>query len=227
MENEIKKKPAYNNAYTAISPMRADCEYAGTLCLMKKKKMKITILQILIILLLNVNCGIGQNKIEKVEINKTITDKQIETLQGIKLIHEVFVTIAVKWNNSFKSKRVFVESLSEEQKLVYAIWILDMNVKNGGFQQYYHNSNGEIYDISAIAAKEMKMDKIVEVVTKANKIFLVDNTEDKEISFSDKQRDELSKLDIEYYKADTDKYVYNSIANYIKANKEKFVKKEH
>lgn len=189
--------------------------------------MKNTILQILIILILSVNCGIGQNKIDKVEMNKTVTEEQIDTLEGIKLIHEVFVTIAVKWNNSFKSKREFVETLSEEQKLVYAIWILDMNVKNGGFQQYYHNSNGEIYDISATAAKEMKMENVFDIVTKANKLFLTDNSENREISFTDMQRDELSKLDREYYKADTDKFIYNSISNYIKTNKEKFVKKEH
>lgn len=189
--------------------------------------MKNTILQISIILILSINCGIGQNKIDKMEMNKTISEEQIETLEGINLIHEIFVTIVVKWKNSFKSKRDFVESLPKEQKLIYAIWILDMNVKNGGFQQYYHNSNGEIYDISATAAKEMKMKNVFEIITKANKLFLADNSENKEIAFSDMQRDELSKLDREYYQADTDKYIYNSIANYIKSNKEKFVKKEH
>ena len=69
------------------------------------------------------------------------------------------------------------------------------------------------------------MDKIVEIVMKANQIFLSENSENKEIAFSAKQRDELSKLDSKYYQADTNEYIYNSIANYIKANKGKFVNK--
>ena len=189
--------------------------------------MKKAFLQILIFLLTIINCGIAQNMNQRVIMKNTITEKQIDSLDGIDLIHEVFVSIAGKWNNSFKSKSAFVESLPEEQKLVYAIWVLDMNVKNGGFQQYYYNSNGALYDLSANAAKEMEMDKVFEIITNANKIFLKDNSENSEISFSDKQIDELSIFNRQYYQADTDKYIYKSIANYIKTNKAMFITKEN
>ena len=154
-----------------------------------------------------------------------VTSKQIDTLEGFDLIYVVFVNIALKNGSSNNETRTdFLKKIPLEQQLVYALWILDMNVKNGGFSQYYNNSSGELLDLTLLACKKMELKEYRKIIDNANNVYLENNSKfSSTINFSNSNRTRFSELNKEYYQLERDNQIYKSISKYIKLNKKTFI----
>ena len=110
--------------------------------------------------------------------------------------------------------------------MFYALVVLDMNVKNGGFSQYYYNSAGKYLDMSLLACKKMGLNKYEDVIEKANKVYLENNSKDSnDINFTESNRTRFSELNKEYYHLEIDNQMYKVLRGFIKSNKQIFISK--
>ena len=63
------------------------------------------------------------------------------------------------------------EALSTPEKVFVAIWLLEADVNNGGFDQYYLNSSGDHAQYAPEALRTIRARATAEIVEKANAAF--------------------------------------------------------
>jgi hypothetical protein len=62
-------------------------------------------------------------------------------------------------------------SLSAIERLLVAIWWLEADVNNGGFEQYYFNSGGDFATMAPSALREIGAHEMARIVDEANAHF--------------------------------------------------------
>src|SRR5690606_3072341 len=75
----------------------------------------------------------------------------------------------ILWDKS-KNDKDF-ESLNETEKNVLFVEMLEGQVNNGGFNQYFFNSSGEYAHETLIALKQIKAPKMAEILNRAIKVY--------------------------------------------------------
>ena len=70
--------------------------------------------------------------------------------------------------------------LSVDEKLYFAVRLLDGEVYNGGFEQFFHNSSGEYFDEAARGLKLLEAESTLSVFLQATKILFGDSTPSKD-----------------------------------------------
>jgi hypothetical protein len=102
--------------------------------------------------------------------------------------------------------RVDFADQSDEQKVFSAIWALESQVNNGGFDQYFASWDGETATFAPTALKKIGATKCAAIVEKA--LHLVspeglpeDQAKRQELveSLSDEARQKLSDIDTEFF----------------------------
>jgi hypothetical protein len=63
--------------------------------------------------------------------------------------------------------RVEFDKQSDEQKVFSAIWSLESEVNNGGFQQYFFNTDGDIINYAPVALRRIGAIKCASIVEEA------------------------------------------------------------
>ena len=66
--------------------------------------------------------------------------------------------------------RVEFAQQSEEQKVFSAIWTLESEVNNGGFDQYFCNSGGDTANFAPVALARIGADQCAAIVLKALRV---------------------------------------------------------
>ncbi len=140
----------------------------------------------------------------------------------IKLISDVFIDIAKKQHIPQESKKEFIQRISKFEKNLYCFWLLDMNVKNGGFLQYLNNTKGETLNEALKAAEIMDIIRIQNILVEALQILENTSYVNNEPTFTTDQSKRLSELDKEYYSIDKENYIIGKVAQYIKSNPKGF-----
>lgn len=146
----------------------------------------------------------------------------------LKLDDETDIVIKIGqilWNKSENDNDF--ESLNEFQKNVIFIEMLESQINNGGFDQYFFNSSGEYAHETLKALEEINAPEIGELLNQAIKIFpslpIPKNTEvRRELmeNLPEKISDKWDKLDDEFYKYPEN--LAGLVIRYVKDNKEKF-----
>ncbi len=67
----------------------------------------------------------------------------LQTISDDKLEQTIIDYISSKFNEDYSNDYQIVTSLSPGLKAVYSTWILEAEVNNGGFNQFYWNSSGQ------------------------------------------------------------------------------------
>jgi Domain of unknown function (DUF4375) len=99
------------------------------------------------------------------------------------------------------------EDLSEVEKVFHSIWELEKEVNNGGFEQFFFNSSGEIAyrivdDLKAIGATKAADISARTIAYVFKDIPLTRDTDERRktiSSLSEEQRDQLSEFDKEFF----------------------------
>lgn len=167
---------------------------------------------------------------EKRPIYKTLTTDQIKKIKDDDLELAIVDNIQTKFNKDFSNEEDIVRSLSVGQKAVYVTWILEAEVNNGGFNQFYFNSSGQLADLGEDSFRIMGAAQFADLVRQANLIYdeIKDDLEkynDGTIeSFSKSyEQNPLNELDDKFYKLYKDEPLSQIRIRYIRDNVKEFV----
>jgi hypothetical protein len=146
----------------------------------------------------------------------------------LSLENEIDIIIGIDdllWAKSKNTENL--ELLNEYEKYVIFINMLDAQVNNGGFDQYFFNSSGENAHETLIALEKINAPKTAKLLTDAISVFpklpipkdtnvrrkLMDN-------LSDKISNTWDELDNQFYKSQ--EHIGGLVINYVRENKNHF-----
>ena len=119
-----------------------------------------------------------------------------------------------------------LENLTESEKTFVYVDILEREVNNGGFDQFFYNSSGEFTHEILEAYQKIGADKTADLINRAIKLFptlpVPKNWElRQEILLEKESNSELwNELDSEFYKYEDN--ISDLIINFVKKNKSDF-----
>ena len=167
---------------------------------------------------------------EKRTIYKVLTVDIIKNIKDENLEQAIIDNIQTKFNKDFSNEEEVVRSLSEGKKAIYVTWILEAEVNNGGFNQFYFNSSGQLADLGEDAFKTIGASQFADLVAQANSIYDVtkENLEkynDGTIESFSKSYDQnpLNDLDDKFYKLYKHEPLDQIKVQYIRNNVKEFV----
>lgn len=106
-----------------------------------------------------------------------------------------------------------IDALSEKDKVVASIFALEAEVNNGGFDQFYYNSAGDLAFYVPQALRKIGAHKTAEIAEKANSIFGENGPSRDHVKrhhqlagFGEKHDDFLGELDDQFYEYPHDLY---------------------
>ena len=76
-----------------------------------------------------------------------LTADLIKNIKDENLEETIIEHIHIKMNEDFSNQEDVVRNLSNGQRAVYVTWIVEAEVNNGGFNQFYYNSSGQLGDL--------------------------------------------------------------------------------
>lgn len=162
--------------------------------------------------------------------SQALTVEKIDNLSDDDLLFEVFKNVAERYTGQTHKKKEIISKLTREQQIFYALTVLEMEVNNGGFNQYYYNQGDDFADLAVDGFKAIGAKRFATLVTRANKIFREENKKitDKQDGslqgFSESYKDNpLNDLDKEFYNLYKDEPLTTLTADYIRKNRSKFI----
>ncbi|MCA6417862.1 MAG: DMP19 family protein [Cytophagales bacterium] len=167
---------------------------------------------------------------EKRPIYKVLTVDIIKNIKDENLEQAIIDNIQTKFKKDFSNEEEVVRSLSEGQKAIYVTWILEAEVNNGGFNQFYFNSSGQLADLGQDAFKTIGAIQFASLVGRADSIY--DATKEDLEKYNDGTIESFSKsydknplndLDDKFYKLYKDEPLNQIKIKYIRDNIKEFV----
>src|SRR3990170_8759808 len=107
-------------------------------------------------------------------MNKLTIQKIDETPDG-DLVWMIFENIAEMFTGNYHNRFEILLKMNIEKQMFYSVWKLDMEVRNGGFNQFYYNSEGKLRHITVAALRKIGANRLAELVIKANEVFVKEN----------------------------------------------------
>lgn len=165
-------------------------------------------------------------------IYKELTLQRIDSTSDDDLLQVVLDNLYEKQPADYKSEYRSVMTWNKSRQAIYMIWLLEAEVNNGGYNQFYFNSSGQFYKQLPEALRLVGASKFSDLTERANKIFEKENEEiikhqDGTIEgFSKSYEDNpLNDLDSEFYELYQTENLHQIQVSYIRKNKGDFVDK--
>jgi hypothetical protein len=163
-------------------------------------------------------------------IHKELTEEIIDTTSDENLLQVVFDNLSEKQPTNYEKEYETVMSWNESRQAIYMIWILEAEVNNGGYNQFYFNSSGQFYKHIPNALKLVGASKFADLAERANKTFESENEkitkhQDGTIEGFSKSYDEnpLNDFDTEFYELYQTENLQQIQVEYIRKDKTEFV----
>ena len=161
-----------------------------------------------------------------------LTEQIIDTISDDNLVQAVFDNLSQKQPTDYKKEYETVMSWNKSRQAIYMIWLLEAEVNNGGYNQFYFNSSGQFYKYLPDALKLVGAIRFADLTTRANNIYTKENqkiTQHQDASvegFSKSYEDNpLNKFDDEFYALYRTEDLYNIQVKYIRKYKSEFIDK--
>jgi hypothetical protein len=163
-------------------------------------------------------------------IHKVLTSETIDTTADIILLQTVFDNLVEKLPKDYKKEFETVSGWNKPRQAIYIIWILEAEVNNGGFNQFYFNSSGQFADLAPDVLQLVGATRFADLVSRANDVYRAENDkitrhQDGTIEVFSKSYDDnpLNKFDDEFYEL----YKYENLQqfqiDFIRDNKHFFI----
>ncbi|MEM9832832.1 MAG: DUF4375 domain-containing protein [Bacteroidota bacterium] len=163
-------------------------------------------------------------------IYKNLTVEIINNLHDEDLTLAVMDTIWVKMDKNLSNEFEIVSSLPEGRKAIYSTYVVESEVNNGGFNQFYFNSSSQFAEIAVEGFAHIGVLELAELMRKANATYIHEYdkiTEEQDGTlegFSRSYEDNpLGKYDDEFYKLDEADSLNTLQVKFIRENKEEFI----
>ena len=163
-------------------------------------------------------------------VHKILTKEIIDETSNDNLLQIVFDNLSAKQSDDLSTEYEQITSLNKSKQAIYVIWLLESEVNNGGFNQFYSNSSGEFYALTPDALKLVGAEKFADLVKKANAIFKIENKKITEFQdgtiegFSKSyENNPLNEMDDIFYELYGKENLEQLQINYIRENKLDFI----
>jgi len=163
-------------------------------------------------------------------VYKVLTRAAIDSTLDDQLLQVVFDNLFEKLPDDYEKEYETVMSWNNSRQAIYLIWLLEAEVNNGGYNQFYFNSSGQFYKHLPGALRLVGANEFAALTDKANSIF---DTENEQITkhqdgtiegFSKSYEDNpLNDLDTEFYKLYHTENLLQIHVDYIRRNVDDFV----
>ncbi len=168
--------------------------------------------------------------------NRTIytklTEEIIKSTSDDNLLQAVFDNLTEKLPEDYNKEFEIVAAWNESRQAIYMIWVLEAEVNNGGYNQFYFNSGGQFYKKLPKALQLVGAIRFADLTQRANGMFEIHNEKIKEHQdgslegFSESyEENPLNDLDTEFYGLYELEDLQQIQVGYIRANKEEFIDK--
>lgn len=161
--------------------------------------------------------------------NVPTKSSKYDGLKGDDLVHTVFRSIAEEIWIGNKVDYEYFSKLPIPKKVIYKTYLLEMEVNNGGFNQFYHNRGIEIANDIPNYLEMIGAIKYANIVSRANQMYKNEyDTITKEQNgtlegFSKSyENNPLNQLDIEFSEKLTGEHILELQAKYISKNIDEF-----
>ena len=166
-------------------------------------------------------------------INKVLTEQIIDTTSDDNLLQVVFDNLSEKQPTDYEKEYETVMSWNKSKQAVYMIWLLESEVNNGGYNQFYFNSSGQFYKHLPKMLKLVGAVKFADLTQRANNTFEKENPkitqhQDGTLEGFSKSYDDnpLNKFDDEFYKLYESENLQDIQVKYIRMHKTEFIDKK-
>ena len=140
------------------------------------------------------------------KIYKKLTSEILASIPDDKIEQTIFDNIYEIIGDDYENELKNVKKLTKGQQAFFSTWIIEGEVNNGGYNQFYFNSSGQYAEMSKVGFKTIGADKFSELTSRANKIYSENKKRLEEFddgtmeSFSKSYKDNpLNDLDTEFY----------------------------
>ena len=164
------------------------------------------------------------------KIYKELTVEILDSIPDDKLEQAIFDNIYEIIGDDYENELNNVKKLSKGQQAFFSTWIIEGEVNNGGFNQFYFNSSGQYAEMAEVGFKTIGAEKFSELTKRANKIYSDNKKRLEEFddgtmeSFSESYKDNpLNDLDKEFYELYDAEKIGDLRINYIRENKNEFI----
>jgi Domain of unknown function (DUF4375) len=165
-------------------------------------------------------------------IHKELTAQIIDTTSDESLLQVVFDNLSERQSTDYKKEYQTVMNWNKPRQAIYMIWLLEAEVNNGGYNQFYFNSSGQFYKHLPDALNLVGADKFAELTKKANNIYdketaKITKDQDGTIEgFSKSYEDNpLNKFDDEFYELYKTENLQQIQVDFIRKHKTEFIDK--
>jgi len=163
------------------------------------------------------------------KIYDKLTDEIIDQTSDDNLLQTVFDNIETNFEDGELYSVEKIRKLSDGKQAIFSIWMLQAEVNNGGFNQFYYNSSGQFSEMALTGLKLINAEKFADLLDRANKTYskiadvLKEKDDGKIESFSESyDNSPLNKLDDEFYELDETERLDSIQIKYIRENKTQF-----
>ncbi len=108
-------------------------------------------------------------------IHKKLTEQIIDTTSDDNLIQVVFENLSERQPIDYEKEYETVMGWNKSRQVIYMIWMLEAEVNNGGYNQFYYNSAGQFYRHLPNALKLIGANKFADLTQRANNTFDKEN----------------------------------------------------
>lgn len=147
--------------------------------------------------------------------------------RGFDLLLAIVQGLEAHMGSDYEREGEVLAKATPGQSAVYALWITDGEVNNGGFEQFFFNSSGSVMDEAIAGAELTGAAANAEILREAAEVFSEgDVPENREArwrildALSDGEYEKLSDLDGRWY--DHDRELERRMVAYVRAHPEEF-----
>lgn len=163
-------------------------------------------------------------------IHEKLTQEIIDSTKDEDLVQVIFDNLISKLPEDYTKEYETVNSWNQARKTVYFIWLLEAEVNNGGFNQFYFNSSGQFYKFIPEALLRINAKLFADLTERANKVYESENekiTEKQDGTlegFSESyENNPLNKFDDEFYDLYDKEDLMKLQIEYIRKNSKEFI----
>lgn len=158
-----------------------------------------------------------------------LTEQIIDTTSDENLLQVVFDNLSEKLGADYEKEYETVMSWNKSRQAIYMIWLLEAEVNNGGYNQFYFNSSGQFYKQLPGALQLVGADQFANLMARANAVFEKENPkitqhQDGTLEGFSKSYDDnpLNKFDDEFYELYKTEDLQQIQIDYIRKHKADF-----
>lgn len=163
-------------------------------------------------------------------IYKELSEEIIDAIPDEELLQAVFDNLSEQLSDDFEDEYGIVMSWNKSRQAIYTIWLLESEVNNGGYNQFYSNSSGQFYKLLPEALRLVGARQFADVTQRANTVFekynddIIKEQDGSVEGFAKSYEDNpLNDLDIKFYELYTIEDLNQAQVRYVRTNKRDFI----